>query len=225
MTWHVVNVPQTIRQIRQPFMLAELAAVGEIVLHGYICLGAINWHKHIDNDEAFLVIDGGMALESEWGHVMLHTGELAVIPKGIAHRSGAQLRTLVMLMHTRGMPERKNGQRRIFGLPGAGQITKIQLHQLAEQTDSFIPEPVANVDDYTLQLVTGDGYSTEYINWLSDVAWLTLRGQARFEIEDETVELNQGDLIVVPCGIACHWFGFGHTTLLWLGLTQSLIYD
>lgn len=219
----IVNINQAIRRAEKPFVLIELAAVGEIVLHGYICLGAVNWHRHLDHDEGFLVLDGAMALETEWGSVMLHAGELAVVPKGIAHRSGSQLRTTVTLMHARGLPDRKNGHRRLFGIAGEGQVDKVQLHELAAQADPFFLDPVANIDDYTLQLVTGNGLSPEYINQHSDIIWLMLHGQARLEIQDASVELAQAELVVAPRGALCRWLSQGPAVLLWLGLTESSI--
>ncbi len=220
MSLRVVNVNQTV-QTEQPFKLVELAAAGEMALQGYICLGAVTWHKHTDNDEAFLVLDGAMALESEWGRVMLHPGELAVVPKGIAHRSGSQSRTLVVLTHARGLPERKNGHRRILGIPGGGEIRRIKLQQVAGQASPFLLEPMAKVDEYGLQLVTGNGLSPAYINYHSDVIWLMIQGQARFEAGGETAELDQGDLVVIPRDTACQWFSFAPITLFWVGIAEG----
>jgi len=217
----VVNINQAIRQVDQPFTLIELSAVGEIVLHGYTCLGAVNWHKHIDNDEAFLVLDGTMILESEWGNVALRAGELAVVPKGISHRSGSQLRTTVTLIHARGLPERKNGHRRVFGIPGAGKLNKIKLHEAAARTTPFLPAAVVNIDEYTLQIITGSGLSPAYTNYHSDVAWLALRGQVRIETQEDTLDLTDGDLVVIPRSMTCHWFSTDPVTLLWLGLKEK----
>lgn len=216
-----VNVHQAIHRAEHPFILVELAAVDEIVLHGYICQGAVNWHKHIDSDEAFLVLDGAMALESEWGNVMLHAGELAVVPKGISHRSGSQLRTIVVLAHARGLPDRKNGQRRVLGIPGGGQLSKARLYQMSPHINPFLPESVGQVNESSFQLVTGNGPSPGYTNYHSHVIWLVLRGQARFDIEDETAELAPGELLVTPRGATYYWFSEDQTTLLWLGLARS----
>jgi mannose-6-phosphate isomerase-like protein (cupin superfamily) len=220
---NVINIAQKMRLAQSPFTLIELAAVGEIVLHGYICLGAVNWHKHIDNDEAFLVREGMMVLESEWGNVLLRANELALMPKGIAHRSGSQTSTLVVLFHARGLPERKNGHRRIYTLPGEGQLGKMRLLELATRTDPFCLSPVTSIDDYTLQVVEGNGLSPTYLNSVSDTLWLNLRGQARLEANSETVELAEGELVVVPRNVTHCWLSFGTTTFLWLGLNQVLV--
>jgi mannose-6-phosphate isomerase-like protein (cupin superfamily) len=217
----VVNISQTILQVDQPFTLTELAVVGELVVHGYVCLGAVNWHTHIDADELFLVHEGVMALESQWGDVLLHSGELAVVPKGVAHRSGSQWRTLVVLVHARGFPERKNGHRRLFGFPGQGQMKKVELQAVPPMAGSFRLEPVADVDEYVVQLTAGSGLSPTYVNFLSDTLWLVISGQVRFEAGDELIELSQGELTVVPRDLPHRWIGLGSATLFWLGLTQA----
>lgn len=216
-----VNISQTIRQVDQPFTLTELAVVSEMAVHGYISLGAVNWHTHIDTDELFLVHEGVMALESQWGDVLLHSGELAVVPKGVAHRSGSQWRTLIVLVHARGFPDRKNGHRRLFGFPGQGQMKRVELQATIPLADSFRLEPVANVDEYVVQLTTGSGLSPNYVNFLSDTLWLVISGQARFEAGDETIELSQGELTVIPRDLSHRWIGLGSATLLWLGLAQA----
>ncbi|MBN1890369.1 MAG: cupin domain-containing protein [Thermoflexales bacterium] len=221
MSLRVVNISQTIQQVDQPFTLTELAVVGEMAVHGYICLGAVNWHAHIDADELFLVLEGAMALESQWGDVLLHSGEMAVVPKGIAHRSGSQWRTLVVLVHARGFPERKNGHRRLFGFPGQGQMNKVELLAMTPLAGSFRLEPVADVDEYVVQLTAGRGLSPSYVNFLSDTLWLVTSGQVRFEAGDELVELSQGELIVIPRDLPHRWIGLGSATLLWLGLAQA----
>jgi mannose-6-phosphate isomerase-like protein (cupin superfamily) len=225
MSLDVININQAVRQTDQPFTLIELAIAGEIVLHGYVCLGAVNWHKHIDTDEVFLVLDGAMALESEWGAVMLHANELAVVPKGISHRSGSQLRTTVVLMHARGVPERRNGHRRIFGIPGAGHLAKAQLHKIASRAAPFRLTPLLNVDEYTLQLATGDGVASPYANDLSESVWMVLGGRVRLDTDDGAVELAQGELAVVSRGVTCHWSGSGQTMLLWLGMVEPYTAD
>lgn len=225
MALQVINIHQALRQVDQPFVMVELAAVGELALHGYVCLGAITWHKHTDYDEAFWVVDGAMALESEWGNVMLHAGELAVVPKGIAHRSGSQLRTVVVLFRTRGLPDRKNGHRRIFGVPGANQLTKNNLNEMAARVDPFYLEPFASVDDYTLQFATGDGVSPTFVNSLSASIWLNWRGRVSIETDDETVELTPGSLTVVPCDVPHRWIGLGPSLVLWAGLTESSVVE
>ena len=59
------------------------------------------------------MISGTLQIESEWGNVELHEGELAVIPRGVEHASGSYLNTTVLLAQAQADPERKNGHGRI----------------------------------------------------------------------------------------------------------------
>ncbi len=61
--------------------------------------------RHTDQDELFLVYSGTISLESDWGTVILRPGELAVIPKGLGHRSSALMRSHVLLVKVFNKPD------------------------------------------------------------------------------------------------------------------------
>ncbi len=48
--------------------------------------GDINWHKHDDQDELFILYGGRMSIELRTGEIPLAEGELFVVPKGMEHR-------------------------------------------------------------------------------------------------------------------------------------------
>ena len=83
------SVSQVAAQLDKPFSMMTVASVGDIVVSLYICQGMLEWHKHLDNDELFWVHEGTILLESEWGNVRLRPGELAVVPKGVDHRTSS----------------------------------------------------------------------------------------------------------------------------------------
>jgi quercetin dioxygenase-like cupin family protein len=45
------------------------------------------WHRNMDCDEVIFCYKGGINWETELGNISLKSGEMFVIPKGIAHRS------------------------------------------------------------------------------------------------------------------------------------------
>jgi homogentisate 1,2-dioxygenase len=45
------------------------------------------WHRNMDYDEVILCYKGSIHWETELGNITLQSGEMFVIPKGIAHRS------------------------------------------------------------------------------------------------------------------------------------------
>ncbi len=48
--------------------------------------GDINWHKHDDQDELFILYGGRMSIDLRTGEIPLTEGDLFVVPKGIEHR-------------------------------------------------------------------------------------------------------------------------------------------
>lgn len=65
--------------------------------------GEFVWHSHASTDEAFLVIDGHMAIEFQDGRVELAAGEMFVVPKGVEHRPVAEAECMIMLIEPRGV--------------------------------------------------------------------------------------------------------------------------
>lgn len=65
--------------------------------------GEFVWHRHADTDEAFIVIDGRMAIELRDGRVELGPGEMYVVRKGVEHRPVAARECHVMLVEPRGV--------------------------------------------------------------------------------------------------------------------------
>jgi mannose-6-phosphate isomerase-like protein (cupin superfamily) len=211
-----VNVIEALANIDQPFTLVEVARVSSLVMHTYVCEGSIQWHRHIDNDELFLVRQGWIVLESEWGNLTLKLDEMVIVPKGVGHRSGSQLRAVVLLVQPAAMADRKNGHRRLFAIPRESELMKFKLMEVAARADSFRPEPVIDVEELTAQIVVGHGLSPEFVNQLSDSLWLVLQGEAQMEAEGETTDMEEGDLVVIGRGVPHRWAGFAHTTMFLL---------
>jgi mannose-6-phosphate isomerase-like protein (cupin superfamily) len=200
-----VNVLGALAQVEQPFTLVEVAHVEALVMYAYICQGAVQWHKHIDHDELFLVQQGWIVLESEWGNITLKPDEMAVVPKGVGHRSGSQLRAVVLLLQPAVAADRKNGHRRIFAIPGENELQKFKLMDAAVQAAPFRPEPVTNIEEMAVQVVIGKGLSPEYVNQLSDSLWLVLSGAAQMQAGGESVEMETGELVVIGQGVPHRW--------------------
>ena len=47
--------------------------------------GELVWHKHDDEDELFIVFKGKLTLQLRDGNIVLHPGEMFVVPKGVEH--------------------------------------------------------------------------------------------------------------------------------------------
>lgn len=48
--------------------------------------GEFTWHSHPDTDELFLVVGGSLTIRMEAEEVILGSGQMYVVPKGVRHQ-------------------------------------------------------------------------------------------------------------------------------------------
>jgi len=196
-----LNVSQVAAALDKPFSMMNIARVGDIVVSVYVCQGMLEWHKHLDNDELFWVYEGTILLESEWGEVRLRPGELAIVPKGVRHRSSAGLRASVLLLRCGFIPERKNGHRRLYTIASEKKQKRINLHSVVQAlTLPFKFQTVARVEDSIVQTAWGEGTWPVEIPASHDVLFFVLNGTATVRTSQSMLHLHPGDLTVVPRG-------------------------
>lgn len=66
--------------------------------------GTLAWHSHENEDELFYILRGSLTIEMEGRTVVLHEGEMFVVPKGVRHNPIAERECHVLLI------ERKSTQ-------------------------------------------------------------------------------------------------------------------
>ena len=71
----------------------------------------------------------------------------------------------------------------------------------AALSELWSPRVVAEVDDAYIKVAKVHGSLTWHSHDNEDEMFLVLRGRLRIEMEQETVELNEGELFVVPKGV------------------------
>jgi len=195
----VVNVAEEAAKLTEPFSLIELACVDYFVVYVFICYGAVVWHRHIDQDELFLVQSGVISLETEWGNLKLGPGELAVGPKGVEHRSSSSLWSVVLLFQPKALADRKNGDRRIFALKGERRIEKVSVSaEAARLLDYFEPSDLACLDDFVVRLSLCIGESHWHKHEGRDEFLFVQEGVVELGTEGETVSVHAGEMTVVP---------------------------
>lgn len=62
--------------------------------------GELVRHDHKDEDELFFVLKGRFELELDDGTVGIGPGEMAVVPRGVAHRPSAEEETWLMVFES-----------------------------------------------------------------------------------------------------------------------------
>jgi mannose-6-phosphate isomerase-like protein (cupin superfamily) len=60
--------------------------------------GEFVWHRHAEEDELFIVVQGELTIELRDGQVTLGPGEMVVIPRGVEHRPIAREEVRLMLI-------------------------------------------------------------------------------------------------------------------------------
>jgi homogentisate 1,2-dioxygenase len=182
--------------------MIDLAQIDDLALSIFLCQGTLPFHRHVDQDELFLVHSGTITLESDWGKVVLRPGELAVAPKGVGHRSASLLRSMVLLLQPRLMVNRRNGNRRLFALKRAGRLDKVSVPAMGRQVSvPFSPVLLADLDTFALNLTlcqqTGPWCQADHQSNLV----FCYQGQLTLESELGQVSLAEADLVIVPKGI------------------------
>jgi mannose-6-phosphate isomerase-like protein (cupin superfamily) len=64
--------------------------------------GEFVWHRHVDTDEVFIVLDGDMSIHFRNGSVDLKSGEMFVVPKGVEHKPSAGKECSAMVVEPAG---------------------------------------------------------------------------------------------------------------------------
>jgi mannose-6-phosphate isomerase-like protein (cupin superfamily) len=64
--------------------------------------GEFVWHSHADTDEVFIVLDGELTLHFRDGDLVLRSGEMFVVPRGVEHKPSADRECRIMLVEAVG---------------------------------------------------------------------------------------------------------------------------
>ncbi len=202
-TLEKISIPQQAARLSEPFTMIDLVQIDDLALSIFLCQGALARHRHLDQDELFLVHSGTISLESEWGNVILRPGELALAPKGVSHRSSSLLRSMVLLFQPRLMVNRRNGDRRLFSLKEQGRLEKVSVPAMGRQIAiAYRPVVLANVDTYALHLTLCKGTGPWWRTERQDSLILCHDGQLTVDTEGNRLSLEGGELVVVPKGVA-----------------------
>jgi quercetin dioxygenase-like cupin family protein len=198
----VVSFAQQGAELSQPFTMIDLAEIDDLALSVFLCQGTLPFHMHIDQDEMFLVHTGTISLESDWGTVILTTGDLAVVPKGLRHRSSALIRSHVLLLQPRLVVNRRNGHRRLFALKDEKRLDKACLPAIGRQiARPFRPVVVAHLDTFALNLVLCQGTGPWWRTDRHSSLVLCYEGPLTVDSEQGQASLHSGELVIIPKGI------------------------
>lgn len=85
---------------------------------------------------------------------------------------------------------------------GVNFMEKINLKEkLSKFSDHWSPKVIAEMNDYQFKLVKIQGEFVWHNHDDTDETFIVIEGEMKIEFENETLELNEGDMFVVPKGI------------------------
>lgn len=202
-TLEKVEYAQEAAQLTEPFTMIDLAQIDDLALSVFLCQGTMPFHRHLDQDELFMVHSGTISVESDWGNIVLRQGELSVVSKGLSHRSSSLVRSLVLLFQPRLIVNRRNGDRRLFSLKDAGRLEKVSIPAMGRQiVNPHTPVTLANLDTFALNMLlctrTGDWRLHD------DQSRLVLCYDGKVTVDSDLGDesLQGGELLVIPKGTA-----------------------
>jgi homogentisate 1,2-dioxygenase len=197
-----INLFEEAKAITQPFLVVDLADIDDFVARLFISEGMVAWHKHIDEEQLFLVLDGELTLESEWGNNTLRSGEMAVVPKAVTHRCGSTIRTIALVFERKFFANRQNGQRRLFALRGGGKIKPVNIGAEAVRlTQASASQRLIGVDDLGFSLVHYGAKPRDHESSAGSELLLVQQGILSLDTEVGAATLERAEMTVVPRGI------------------------
>lgn len=86
-----------------PWFNETLTTVNDAVVRLGVIEGDFHWHKHDDQDELFLVVDGELLIDLEGRTVTLKPHQAFAVPRGVVHRTRANGRTTILMVEAAGV--------------------------------------------------------------------------------------------------------------------------
>jgi mannose-6-phosphate isomerase-like protein (cupin superfamily) len=88
----------------EPWFNQTLTTVNDSVVRLGVIEGDFHWHKHDDEDEFFLVLEGELVIDVEGSDsVRLGPHQGYTVPKGVLHKTSAPVRTVIVMVEPGGV--------------------------------------------------------------------------------------------------------------------------
>ena len=99
----LIDIPAEIAA-HEPWFNQTLTTVNDAVVRLGLIEGDFHWHKHDDQDEFFLVLDGQLLIDLEdRDTVALDPYQGYTVPRGVMHRTRAPRRTAILMVEAAGV--------------------------------------------------------------------------------------------------------------------------
>ncbi|MBI5715423.1 MAG: cupin domain-containing protein [Chloroflexi bacterium] len=195
----ILSPSETASRMDRAFAPVQIGTVGDVGVLVFVAQGEINWHRHIDEDEIFLTHEGSVKINTQLGNTLLRVGEALMIPKGVAHHSGATEPAIVLLFRQQVMPERKNGHRKNMATGEEPPLKKVRFADvLSDSTPDYQPMKVAAMESHAMTVFTAHGSGVEEKSKSGGTMLYTLYGDLEIRFDTERALLAQGQMTFLP---------------------------
>jgi mannose-6-phosphate isomerase-like protein (cupin superfamily) len=99
-----VNLAENLAQFSNYWAPRTVAQLNDYDVMVVKVQGEFVRHTHDDTDDFFLVLEGRLTLRLPDREVVLHLGELFIVPRGVPHQPFAEEETHVLLIEPAGTP-------------------------------------------------------------------------------------------------------------------------
>ena len=102
MTYTPINLAQKLTRFSDHWSPKIIAQMNDYHFKLVKLKGDFVWHRHVETDEVFLVLQGSMRIDFREGSLELRAGEMVVVPKGVEHKPWAEKECHVLLVEPAG---------------------------------------------------------------------------------------------------------------------------
>jgi mannose-6-phosphate isomerase-like protein (cupin superfamily) len=101
---NLIDIPAEIAAVGAEWFNQTLTTVNDAVVRLGVIEGDFHWHKHVDEDEFFLVLDGQLLIDIDGGDtVTLDRHQGYTVPRNVVHRTRALRRTAILMVESAGV--------------------------------------------------------------------------------------------------------------------------
>ncbi len=97
-TSELIDIPSMVAACKEKWFNQTLCHVNDSVVRLGILEGEFHWHKHDEDDEFFLVLEGKLLIDLEGETVELGPQQGYTVPHGVLHCTRAPEKTVVLMI-------------------------------------------------------------------------------------------------------------------------------
>ncbi len=98
-----INLKEKLSAVTEHWHPALVDTIDDYEIKIVKLLGDFVWHKHANEDELFVVLNGSFRMDFRDRQVTLRAGEMIVVPRGTEHKPYAETECEVLVLERRGV--------------------------------------------------------------------------------------------------------------------------